>query len=478
MEGSLDNHVLVINSLGDAIDTDTNKPIKKLDDYLDKMIREIQRKCDGRADEKKSESSACGREESRKILIHVHGGLNTHQNAKAKAHRITQMILAEDGGDWHYPIFITWPSGGIGSYCEHLFFLRRGRRAKKVGILLFPFYLVTDLFKGFARTLVSVPLQVSNDFSALVYSLTGLKILPSWRNSDAIYKAAINSNKTNNAAVHNIVLGRYSRTPSEKVWRFCRYIFTFPFKLMAQIIVLDAAAEGAWNAMLHRIRNLFRKPREFDVRGILSDSRKLSEWLDSDPSGALVRFWNRLDIFLEGQANEGKKYEIVLVGHSMGAIVINQSLRYISKKFISRIVYMAPASTIRETSDSLIPVLLENPGTNFHLLVLHPMAEIEEVSFSDFIPRGSLLEWIDNWYTTPPSHTHRRLGKWINVTQALHLFKDVRGQVTLKGFDAISDHMPQKHGEFNDCPFWQKEFWEINEHLSYSKDWASNYQKP
>lgn len=461
MSIQLENHVLAIDTLGDAINAGTAEKIADLSVYLDDMFKNIEVVCDKRYKNIDSDIP-------RKVLIHIHGGLNTRSTTKDKAVSVSDKILSEDSEDWHYPIFITWPSGGLGSYGEHLFFLRKGRRTKGPGIILFPLYLITDLFKGVARSLISLPFQLFNDFIALTHAWTGKNIFPSWSNSHAIYKAVSNSSSQNIS--YNIVLGKYNRSFLSKVFRFIWYVLTMPFKLFMQIVILDAAAEGAWNAMRHRIRNLFRKPEEFDVREFKNSDTEMTKWLEASASGALVIFWDKIREFLLSQENKGITYKIDLVGHSMGAIVINQSIRYIPTEFLSNIVYMAPAATIRETSDSIIPVLMSNKSIEFYILVLHPMAEIEEINLLDFVPRGSLLEWIDNWYSTPPSHTYRRVGKWINVIQALHLFRDVRAQVFIKGFDVSKDTIPVKHGDFNNCEFWKKEFWILDGPLSYKKE--------
>ena len=203
--------------------------------------------------------------------------------------------------------------------------------------------------------------------------------------------------------------------------------------------------------MLHRIRNLFRPPSEDEYDSDDNEGR----FTHPEASGALVVFWERLADHLE-KTHPG---EITLVGHSMGAIVINQSVRYLRAEAIRRIIYMAAACSIRETSDAITPLMLENPQTEFHVLTLHPMSETEETNAWDFIPRGSLLEWIDNWYTNPPSHTHRRLGKWVNLIPAIHLFYRVKDRFSVKAFDAKPDTLPRRHGDFNRCPFWRREFW-------------------
>src|SRR4030095_3853438 len=93
-------------------------------------------------------------------------------------------------------------------------------------------------------------------------------------------------------------------------------------------------------------------------------------------------------------------YQIVLVGHSMGAIVINEALLHFQNLPVTRIVYMAPACSIHDAEHCLLPFLFLNRSVRFHLLTLHPQAEADEWNVWDIVPRGSLLEWIDNFFST------------------------------------------------------------------------------
>ena len=57
------------------------------------------------------------------------------------------------------------------------------------------------------------------------------------------------------------------------------------------------------------------------------------------------------------------------------------------------------------------------------------------------------------------------------MIQALHLFTPCRGQVQVKAFGVNRDSMPQKHGQFNDIPFWRESVWTYrNQQLYYEKD--------
>ena len=106
----------------------------------------------------------------------------------------------------------------------------------------------------------------------------------------------------------------------------------------------------------------------------------------------------------------------------------------------------------------------QNKETNFYNLMLHPYAESGEKNFFDtFPPRGSLLEWLDDYFTEPRTLLDRRMGKYFNMIQAIHTINPlVRNRIYLRHFDVGSNsNYPQKHGEFDDkkFQFWKEGFW-------------------
>jgi len=229
--------------------------------------------------------------------------------------------------------------------------------------------------------------------------------------------------------------------------------------------------------LLRRTQTAFRKPSEFDIRA-RQDSVAVSEAMRASPSGALSiflrKFSNELK-FLESQSDV--KYEITLIGHSMGAILLNDMIRMFNDLPYKNIVYMGAACSIRDLETSVIPYLQKDSTAQFYNLSLHPLAEKREINYGDIPSRGSLLAWIDNFYASPQTHLDRTLGQWQNIIQATHIFPEsVKGQVTLKAFglrafglgknpqrrqvlkDATNQTGPNAHAEFNDYEFWKPKF--------------------
>ena len=95
--------------------------------------------------------------------------------------------------------------------------------------------------------------------------------------------------------------------------------------------------------------------------------------------------------------------------------------------------------------------------------MLHPYAESAETNIYDLIIRGSLLEWLDNYFTEPRTLLDRRMGKYFNIIQAVHTINpEIRDKIHLLHFDAEENpNFPHKHGEFDDLKyrFWREQFW-------------------
>ena len=108
-------------------------------------------------------------------------------------------------------------------------------------------------------------------------------------------------------------------------------------------------------------------------------------------------------------------------------------------------------------------------NTHFYNPSLHPLAELHEQSFHSFTPNGSLLEWIDGFFGNPESDLDRMIGKYSNITQALHIIPPgIYPRIHIKAFGyndgmgcGAAKNIPYKHGQFNDdsVPYWNPELW-------------------
>src|SRR5690606_32518259 len=164
---------------------------------------------------------------------------------------------------------------------------------------------------------------------------------------------------------------------------------------------LNGMGQGAFQVMLQRTRHLFHGPDEY---GLSHDERDDPAAAAAHVAGQKKRLHAFFDALAAVTCADGDAHgcwEITLVGHSMGAIVINEVLSTYPDLPVKNIVYMAPACPVRDAQKVIVPYLLRHRRARFFLLTLHPIAEADEkfsvLPWYDVVPRGSLLEWVDNW---------------------------------------------------------------------------------
>jgi hypothetical protein len=134
-------------------------------------------------------------------------------------------------------------------------------------------------------------------------------------------------------------------------------------------------------------------------------------------------------------AGRSVRAHITLVGHSMGAIVLNRLLLAAAIPAtpepaaraaaptathglpVDNVVYMAPAASVDEFDAFVLPYLRANPRTNFWLFTLSRKDEAREIGIlaAVVVPRGSLLAWIDHFFEPPTTVGQGTLGRSANV---------------------------------------------------------------
>ncbi len=221
--------------------------------------------------------------------------------------------------------------------------------------------------------------------------------------------------------------------------------------------------------------------------------------------GAFYRFFERLESVVSTgilDSENGARPEFYFFGHSMGTIVGNEILYRFHRLNFKDIVYMAGAASIRDTNLALTEALNSEkssvekycpealdlkrcPKPKFYDLVLHPLSESRETgenyfSLQSFTPRGSLLEWIDEYFEGPRLPYDKTVGKWNNMKKSSYnLQGDVRMNTTILVFPPrLSEKIwnshpdsancaesgneicyPIRHGDFDDFTFWRPEFY-------------------
>jgi pimeloyl-ACP methyl ester carboxylesterase len=186
----------------------------------------------------------------------------------------------------------------------------------------------------------------------------------------------------------------------------------------------------------------------------------------SPPDGALSLFMDELVKLVK----DNPDYEITLIGHSMGAFILNEMLCRYDMLFYKNLVYMAPACSCSEAARALRPYLEKYPKSTFYNLCIQPNLDSKAMMAGGLLPRGSVLTWIDLYFTNPLTSNDHCLGIWYNAMYSMpRLLGEVQDQCVIKAFgvkdpvtNTIDVNMPEDHTDFSDTKlrFWEPEFWQ------------------
>lgn len=275
-----------------------------------------------------------------------------------------------------------------------------------------------------------------------------------------------------------------------RLGRRATWIATGPVKVVTTPFTYTLA-KPAWDVMLRRTNTPFFTPEDLAIPIDPVTKQKIHrvDIYGKRGRGALNRF---LDVL---QRKFGKRLRLTLIGHSMGAIIVNRMVGLsddVPRCFdaddsncshdhlpIDKIVHMASADSINSLFEKVLPYLKNHPQTKFYSLSLHPENEDRERNQVGMVPSGSLLVWIDNMYTTPETVLDKRSGRWENMERALpFIHHDLRSRMYFKifGLDKNGNSenggadengkpkrewltSPQKHGDFDELRFWLEDTW-------------------
>lgn len=394
------------------------------------------------------------------------------------------------------------------TYAEHVFYIRQGQYhdplQNRPGLEAVPFYLFSDFFGSVAKLPLSVAQMWKNDYE-------GSALCPKERDyssycGDDPASAARYLNGKYQQAGWNIHLPAAPQPLLEQLQDFAlatpQWLVTQPTRSVVSPSLVQAGAE-AWNNMLRRIDVTFRTDGDF----LLPREGYEHSNFNREPTGAMAIFFLELIQFL--RQNPAEQWELTLVGHSMGAILLNRVVRRFGENLpIANIVYMAAASTMKDYEETTWPYIRSRrnqqklrdqqekrckeiftqdlpqtvrdtdkywqnkfqekcrllfppsaPTPKFYNLMLHPKAEAQEASLYGIVPRGSLLVWLDGFLTNPPTPLDRMLGRFTNfMVAADRTPADIAWYIRPKVFGrGIRD--PKNHGAFSACVFWNTKFW-------------------
>lgn len=454
-----------------------------------------------------------------KLLVHVHGGLNLLSDADKRAQETAPKIVS-DSNDWAYPVFFSWPSSFQGTYAEHLIYVREGRKTIwPLGLLSSPFVFIADFAQSLGKYPLDVYYQMVNAKDIVAYPKDNNEdnwVPASWGWVSYAWKRA-KTEYCNRSTGNNCTPNPNFQT-KEGLWlNWSKYYSdqsikkltlsgaTSPFRYTVGTLGQSSIAISAWKNMKRRTSNIFFPPSQFDDRDSPDaifdrnmEFRNSQGQLDKGlPGGEFFKLlFSRID-----NSKDKYTYQVTVVGHSMGAIVLNNALKKYKNDWsrtgvLKNIVYMAAACSIDDVVDSVFPLLKKIntavPPVNqvkFYNLMLNRVAEVSETNLGGAAPTGSLLVYIDQHLEIPDHPFDRTFGSEVNVLSSLTALNDeleeqgVGDHMQFKSFHSFPNYIPNKHGDFNDTPFWRQSFWEVgtktqqpNTNVStdfnaYPKDW-------
>jgi pimeloyl-ACP methyl ester carboxylesterase len=530
-----EKHILMADASGLPVDPtqrgSVRYPARAFTVELQQMSDDIYKKCGEWTAEDPNHSKVC------RIVIFVHGGLNDPNASRMRAVELTPLIERTHS----YPIFIDWDSSFLTTYADHLFKIHKGLLEPKQKYF-FPFIFGIDEAAAaaqfpsdwYADLRHNIPF-IEHHSRSWQSSLCSYRDLQRTADQTPHVHLNVTTLLTPQAkSCHDPDELEDGRTFYEKAMPTTGFFFppTLVSKLIAGPLAVSAMGGGAWDVMYRRSLTLFETEEQFapyvytrrDVSN--HENALLRQFLDALRGEIIPKLCDGAHV---GTLVGCPQLEITLIGHSMGTIVIDQWLRAAPDIELANIVFMAGATSVRDYEGGVLDYLRrqaqrrrlleasqreaseseackvealqleacqlktsqsersksdvanEWPKTQLFQLTLHPETEVAERNALDFTPRGSLLVWIDNFYSRPVASTDRTVGRFFNLMPELWYiqgnttYSDILDQIHVKVFQAgqkvksadaqkheqdVKDRNPQKHGDFTEFPFWLKEFWD------------------
>jgi hypothetical protein len=428
-----------------------------------------------------------------RIAFYFNGGLNSPDAVR----RTAEVSWRRAEADGIYPIYMIWPTGGFEAWREDTTRVRNGRHLNEPHYVTGAFHVFGDVLSGLGRT----PDAWTGSFEEFANAGYGLGspefMLRPTDDKRRVLNGAITAERNVIFSDNIDAPSRLGPTTSTRGWGgYVYFASTSPFRALSTPLVVGFG-HTMWENMVRRTRTSIRQVAEFPGPELDPDARKALDkfprgaggfasyfhWLESCIAGGptiagsagcpLDEFERAIPPDLEDPKELLPNARIDMIGHSMGAIVVNELLETFPNLPYENVVYMGAAASIRETQRAIKPVLLAAPGcTHFFNLSLHPMNEARESTSAGFAVSGSLLVWVDEMFERPKTLPDRTIGQWRNVRMVKRVFPpELQSQMLFKVFDRAEGMVPfgnggdypnpTTHGAFNDegIPFWNETFW-------------------
>lgn len=451
----------------------------------------------------------------KRVVIVAHGGLNENISNLRTA-RDVALRIRKDGA---YPIFVNWQSSLGSSLVDHVFKVRSGRNRgwSRGGILSAPLYLAS----GLAEALVRAPASW-----AYHYEREWERVRRRWKLSqaqaDQVYcalrTAYVNcpdkeQTPARSTACPEIAIskgpdvhldGEGFRTASRNA------IFNFfPIRALAMgrsnswgwvntkavaMPFVEGLGQPAWDQMKRHVAVAFRNE---DGRLVRRPNEELDAEIiaERDPAGygAVSVLMRKLQKKIANEKSNDayeaangacpvpRRWEITLLGHSMGTLMMNEIIRQFPDISFTNLVYLAAACSLEDYEQSVLPYLADHPETRMFHVTLHDFADLREEYALGAAPSGSLLVWVDEMLGDPIYFRQRTAGRFDNLMMVLPFTpKGLRHQINVRTFgvgEMLYASDPQTHGGFLDLDgglrkkkngqtdtvleprFWDASFW-------------------
>lgn len=355
---------------------------------------------------------ACGLWQQRqplRILLFVHGGLNGYAT---DFDRMRQLMLGTEdsgtplfSGTQYYPIFVNWNSALGDSILDDLVFIRFGTRQPWwAGLPTASFVLAGRLSESVFNTPTAW-----------------------WANTRNFEEMSPGPPEWTESLIMLPVRG-----------------FMTP--------ILRAFGTSAWQIMKRRAdllvaSRLDDNPARAPEGAARTLVNQLAARLGTGPSGGPE--WN----IATGNCGVRRgPVEITVVGHSMGALVLNRLLAAHPAFRVKHVVYLAPASSIEEIEGFVGPYLKSHDDAKFWLFTLSRRDEARERDPSGLLPRGTLLVWIDSFFEPVTTLGAMRMGRYKGYLE-YYRRRTPDPPVTVYRMPDEGKNVPRAHGEFDDPPF-------------------------